>query len=41
MSHTQIVECLMQNKLGNEDMSRELFQQAIAEMPGGSQSFIR
>ncbi len=33
MSHTQIIECLMQNKLGNEDMSRELFQQAIAEIP--------
>ena len=32
--HTQFVESMTQNKLGNEDKARELFQQAIASMPG-------
>ena len=33
LSHTRLVECLVQNELGNEDMARELFQKAINEIP--------
>ncbi len=33
LSHAHFVECLAQNKVGNEDIARELFQQAIANMP--------
>jgi len=32
--HTKFVESMTQNKLGNEDKARELFQQAIANIKG-------
>lgn len=33
LSHTQFVECLIQKEQGNEDIARELFQQAIDKIP--------
>jgi predicted Zn-dependent protease len=34
MLHTQFIESMTQQKLGNEDKARELFQQAINNLPG-------
>jgi len=34
MLHTQFVESMIQNKLGNEDKARDLFQKAIANIHG-------
>lgn len=34
MLHTQFVESMTQHKLGNEDKARDLFQQAISNIPG-------